>query len=66
VLVISKSGSARPEDIAAIRARAQELNPQAQLCLGDLDIRVDERIPMKNRKVLVVEDGPTVTHGGMP
>jgi predicted GTPase len=66
VLVISKTGSARPEDIAAIRARAGELNPHAQLCLGDLDIRIEEPAPLQGRKVLVVEDGPTVTHGGMP
>jgi len=66
VLVIGKSGSARPEDVAAIRSRARELNPDADVCLADLDIRMDESLDVRGRRVLVVEDGPTVTHGGMP
>jgi len=66
VLVISKVGSARSEDIEAIRARARQLNPDAPICLGDLEIQLEERFPIEGRKVLVVEDGPTVTHGGMP
>jgi predicted GTPase len=66
VLVISKAGSARPEDIAGIRERARQLNPSAAVCVADLDIHMDESVPVRDRQVLVVEDGPTVTHGGMP
>lgn len=65
VLVISKAGSAQLEDIESIRRRASELNPGTQICLADLDIHMSEVLPVRGEKVLVVEDGPTVTHGGM-
>jgi predicted GTPase len=66
VLVVSKTGSASPEDIDRVRRHAAELNPQAMLCLADLDIRMTESTTVAGQRVLVVEDGPTVTHGGMP
>jgi predicted GTPase len=66
VLVISKSGSASPGQLAAVREHAAALNPEAPVLTGDLDIRIDEPVALKGQKVLVVEDGPTVTHGGMP
>jgi predicted GTPase len=50
VLVINKVDSADPEDVAAVRAAALEYNPTA----------------LEGKRVLVIEDGPTVTHGGMP
>jgi predicted GTPase len=66
VLVISKSGSALPDQLAAVREHAAALNPEAAVLTGELDIRMDEPVALKGQKVLVVEDGPTVTHGGMP
>jgi predicted GTPase len=65
VLVISKAGSAQAEDMAGIRARAGKLNPGAPICTADLEISVEEAAALEGQRVLVVEDGPTVTHGGM-
>ena len=65
VLVISKVRSAEPGAVEGIRKRARELNPGAAICSSGLQIQVDEPGLMEGRKVLVVEDGPTVTHGGM-
>lgn len=65
ILVISKAGSAKPGALAGIRERAAELNPDAPLCTADLEIQVDQPERLQGQRVLVIEDGPTVTHGGM-
>lgn len=65
VLVISKCGSAEPGAVDGIRERARRYNPAADVCMADLEIRVAEPQRIEGRRVLVIEDGPTVTHGGM-
>jgi predicted GTPase len=65
VLVISKCGSAEPGAVDGIRERARKYNPDATICTADLGIRVPEPERIQGKRVLVIEDGPTVTHGGM-
>ena len=65
VLVIGKAGSAEAPDIEGIRQRAGDLNPGASVCTADLEITVDDPGRLSGQHVLVIEDGPTVTHGGM-
>jgi predicted GTPase len=65
VLVISKAGSAQPGALEGIRERASQLNPDAAVCTADLEIEVDQPERLAGQRVLVIEDGPTVTHGGM-
>jgi predicted GTPase len=65
VLVISKAGSAEPGALDEIREGARQLNPDATICTADLEVIVDQPERMQGKRVLVVEDGPTVTHGGM-
>ena len=65
VIVIAKEGSARKEDIAAVRRSAAEVNPNAQIIDADLGITVERPEAIAGKRVLVVEDGPTLTHGGM-
>jgi len=65
VLVIGKVGSAESGAVDGILERAQVLNPGAALCTSDLEIDVDQPDLIKGQRVLVIEDGPTVTHGGM-
>jgi predicted GTPase len=65
VLVISKVSAAEPGAVNEIRERALALNPGASICIADLEIEVDEPGRMEGQRVLVIEDGPTVTHGGM-
>jgi predicted GTPase len=65
VLVINKVAQAKPVDVAAIRERARALNPRAQIVESDLEVEVDDPKVVRGRRVLVVEDGPTLTHGGM-
>jgi predicted GTPase len=65
VLVISKCGAAAPGDVEGIRERAAQLNPAAAICTADLAIEVADEEQLAGKRVLVIEDGPTVTHGGM-
>jgi len=66
IVVISKIGAATPEAITALTERLRAVNPRAAITRGDLPIRLDDAAALRGRRVLVVEDGPTVTHGGMP
>jgi len=65
VLVISKCRAAPGDAIDGIRRRAAQYNPAAQICTADLVIHVDDAARLAGQRVLVIEDGPTVTHGGM-
>jgi predicted GTPase len=65
VLVINKVGQAKPALLAEVRHRLRQYNPTAQVIEGDLDIEADRPELIEGRRVLVVEDGPTLTHGGM-
>lgn len=65
-LVINKVDTADPAKVAEVRAAAAAFNPEATLIETDSTVIVaggDERLAGK--RVLVIEDGPTVTHGGM-
>ena len=65
IVVINKVGHARPEDIRLIRDNAAKFNPRADVLESDLEIEADRPERLTKRRVLVVEDGPTLTHGGM-
>ncbi len=65
VLVLNKVSNASPEALALIRRHAAELNPNAALIEADLAITVAPEGALPGRRVVVVEDGPTLTHGGM-
>jgi predicted GTPase len=65
ILVINKIADAAPADIEKILALKGELNPAAELVQSDLEVRVDDPDLIRGKRVLVIEDGPTVTHGGM-
>jgi len=65
VLVVGKVGSAEPAAVDGILDRAKALNPGAAVVTADLAIELDDPGQIEGRRVLVIEDGPTVTHGGM-
>ena len=64
VIVINKVDSARPEQIAEVQADVAALNPRAKVLLARSTLTL-EGGDIKGKKVAVVEDGPTLTHGGM-
>ena len=65
VIVINKVDSARPEDLATIRANIAAANPDAEVIEAASVVRVDDPDLIAGKRVLVVEDGPTTTHGEM-
>ena len=65
VIVINKVGTAKPDAVALVRRNAADRNPRAPVVEGDLDVAVENSALLENRRVLVIEDGPTLTHGGM-
>ena len=64
VVIVNKVDSATPQQLAEVRASIAELNPRAQVITARSDLRLDGP-PVKGLRVVVVEDGPTLTHGGM-
>jgi len=65
IVVINKTGLARPADVETIKAIKAAINPGAALVTADLEVTVEEPSVVAGKRVLVIEDGPTVTHGGM-
>ena len=65
VVVINKMDSASPEGIQIVRENIDKVAPHAIVIDGASPIRVDDPSVIKGKKVLVIEDGPTLTHGGM-
>ncbi len=66
VVLINKVDTAGLEQIETARRIAWDLNPRAVIVEAASPIFVEDGAQMRGRRVLVVEDGPTVTHGGMP
>lgn len=65
VIVLSKSDAAPANDVASLAAACSRLNPRAAIVRGAMPVRLDAPDAVRGRRVVVVEDGPTLTHGGM-
>ncbi len=65
VVIINKCDSARPEDIETVKRNIVSRNPKATIITADSPVTVDDPSLIKGKRVLVVEDGPTLTHGEM-
>ena len=65
VIVLSKCDSAREEEVRALAGRCRALNSRAAIVRGAMPVWLDDPEAVRGRRVVVVEDGPTLTHGGM-
>jgi len=65
VVIINKVNTARKEDIEMVRNNIKTINPTAQIIDGISAVHVEDKKMITGKRVLVIEDGPTVTHGGM-
>jgi predicted GTPase len=63
-VLINKENSAGQQDIDTIEDNVATVNPQADIIHADSVIEVEDPSQIDGQRVLVVEDGPTVTHGG--
>jgi len=66
IAIINKVNSASPEDVQTVKNNIRCHAPQADIILADSAILVNDPEQIRGRRVLVVEDGPTLTHGEMP
>jgi predicted GTPase len=65
VILINKVDSAPEGNIVSVLSNVVQMNPKARIIRAASPITVDDPDIIKGRSVLVVEDGPTLTHGGM-
>ncbi|GAB4245400.1 MAG: cyclic 2,3-diphosphoglycerate synthase [Acidobacteriota bacterium] len=65
VVLMLKVGSADPRSVQQVRESVRKVNPQARLIEADSVVTVTEPEQIRGKRVLVVEDGPTLTHGEM-
>jgi predicted GTPase len=66
VVVINKVDTASPENVETVRKNIRANNPKARVVETACRVTISEPALVKGRRVLVVEDGPTLTHGEMP
>ncbi|KAA3631558.1 MAG: GTPase [Bacteroidetes bacterium] len=64
-IIINKIDTAPPEGIQIVRENIEKLNPIATVIDAASPVKIDDPSIIKGKRVLVVEDGPTLTHGGM-
>jgi predicted GTPase len=65
VVVIAKVNSAANADVQRVAENAARINPSAVILRGASPVQLDAPDMVRGARVLVVEDGPTITHGGM-
>jgi predicted GTPase len=65
-VIVNKVSRARKEDVERVLRNVREVNPKAKVVLADMEVFVDRPELVKGRRVAVVEDSPSVTHGGLP
>ena len=66
VVIVNKVDSAEAHNVETVVRNIEELNPTAQIVLGKSPPVLEEGPDLHGKLVLVVDDGPTLTHGGMP
>ncbi|HAH30752.1 MAG TPA: GTPase [Elusimicrobia bacterium] len=66
VVIINKVDTAEPDAVEKVKDNIKRMNPRARIIEAESPVTIEnENGQVKNKKVLVVEDGPTLTHGGM-
>ena len=66
VILIGKVGHADAAAIEQVRENARQINPSARVLLRESPLDIPDPAAIEGKRVLVIEDGPTTTHGGMP
>ncbi len=65
VVIINKIDTATPESVEIVRRNIEKVNPNAVVIDGVSPIRVEDPSLIRGKRVLAIEDGPTLTHGEM-
>lgn len=65
VILINKANSAPAEHVEVLRQHAKQYNPKAQVVVASSALHTRDPEQIRGKRVLCIEDGPTLTHGGM-
>lgn len=65
-VILAKADTATPADVTAISEAVRRLRPGVPLYRGGSPVRLSDPEGVRGKRVVVVDDGPTLTHGGMP
>lgn len=65
-IIVNKENSASRAQIQVVVRATHHYNPRAKIIHADSILSTESKVNIRGKKVVVVEDGPTVTHGGMP
>lgn len=66
VVIINKVNTAKRENVEIVKENITRINPKAEIIEASSVVKVEQPEKVKGKKVLIVEDGPTLTHGDMP
>ena len=66
VVIINKVDTADPKNVSLVKENIRKVNPNAIILEASSPITADKPELIKGRRALVIEDGPTLTHGNMP
>lgn len=66
IVVLAKVDAAADADVRRVAGNVRRINPAAAIVRGASPVELDDPAQVQGKRVLVVEDGPTITHGGMP
>lgn len=66
IVLLAKADAADAGALRQVMDSAHRANPRAAIVRGSMPVRLDDAAAVRGKRVLVVEDGPTITHGGMP
>ncbi len=66
VVIINKVGTAKAVDVKTVERNIRRVNPRARIIKAHSPVEPDDPQAIRGKRVLLIEDGPTVTHGDMP
>jgi len=66
VVIINKVDTADPQNVGKVKENIKKVNPKATVLEAASPVTVDKPELIKGNRILVIEDGPTLTHGNMP
>jgi predicted GTPase len=65
VIVVAKADAAAAHDVQRVAETARRINPRAAIVRAASPVTLEDEAAVRGKRVLVIEDGPTTTHGGM-
>ena len=66
VVIINKVSQASEEAVKRVVSNVRSINPKAKIVLADMEVVIDRPELVRGKRVVVIEDAPSVTHGGLP